>query len=307
LFVAKSTMSDLTNRLTLVAKPVIVFIVQLLPRLLYTKRVIESKTGWSIFDPVEPVLLLAFAICVLSFIFSIIGWMQFRGIFTTVVLGIACSRVHFLGSLKEKLDRFAAENDKFLATNKELKSNVNQLHAQNDKLKSANSRLENAIHGLDEISQMMAKFAADNKTDFNKVVKSLHDTIEEQKAIQKHTQEIQAETRRLTTTQERSMLMNLFMQYQNQDGEQGLSRDEFELLLDMLPAGSSLKLRSGLRDFKDVDVDGDGTVSIANFRDWLQKALGDIADSGNAGPASEAAEGVPPLRGTAAGRAQQLT
>lgn len=301
-------MSDLTNRMTTVAKPVIVFMVQLAPRLLYAKRVIESKTGWSIFDPVEPVLLLAFAICVLSFVFSIVGLMQFRGIFTTLVLGVACSRVHFLGSLKEKLDQFASENDKFRATNRELKTNVNQLHGQNDKLKAANSRLETAINGLDEVSQMMAKFAADNKTDFDEVVKSLHNSIEEQKAIQKETQEIQAQTRKLTSAQERSMLMNLFMQYQNQDGEKGLSRDEFEFLLDTLPAGSSLKLRNGLRDFKDVDVDGDGTVSIANFRDWLRKALGDIADSGDgsANVAGPAGEGVPLLRGTAAGRAQQL-
>jgi len=291
-------MSDLTNKMSLVAKPVIVFMVQLMPRLLYAKRVIESKTGLSIFDPVEPVLLLAFAICVLSFFLSITGLMQFRGFFTTMVLGVACSRVHFLGGLKQQLDRFAGENDKFRATNRDLKSNVNQLHAQNDKLKVANSRLETAITGLDEVSHMMATFAADNKTDFDQVVKSLHNSIEEQKAIQKATQEIQAQTRRLTSTQERSMLMNLFMQYQNQDGEQGLSRDEFEFLLDMLPTGSSLKVRGGLRDFKDVDVDGDGTISIANFRDWLQKALGDIADSSAAGPAAGAA----PLRGTAAGR-----
>merc|ERR1719362_1975989 len=267
--------------------------------------------------------MLAFAICVLSLLLSVVGWMEFRGFFTTLVLGVACSRVHFLGSLKEKLDRFAAENDKFRTTNKELKSNVNQLHAQNDKLKAANSRLETAINGLDEVSQMMAKFAADNKTDFDEVVKSLHNSIEEQKAIQKETQEIQAQTRKLTSAQERSMLMNLFMQYQNQDGEKGLSRDEFEFLLDTLPvqsghrisycsikppAGSSLKLRNGLRDFKDVDVDGDGTVSIANFRDWLRKALGDIADSGDgsANVAGPAGEGVPLLRGTAAGRAQQL-
>lgn len=259
-------------------KPLMVFLFQMVPQVYHAKQVIERATGWSIFDPAEPLLVLAFFVCLASWFFSFFGWMEFRGYFTTFVLGVACSRVHLLGSLKEKLDRFTAENEKFRAANKDLKSNVNQLNSQNDKLQIANARLETAIKGLDEVSVVMQKYAAKAGEDFDHVISSLHSSIEEQKSIQRQTQEIEAQTRKLTLAQERSMLMNLFMQFQNQDGQQGLSREEFETLLDMLPEGSSAKLRNGVTEFKDVDIDGDGTISVANFRDWIRKMVNDMTD-----------------------------
>jgi len=67
------------------------------------------------------------------------------------------------------------------------------------------------------------------------------------------------------------MLMNLFFQFQNQDGSAGLNLDEFEVLLAMLPQQAGDRVRSGLLDFKAADEDGDGVISINNFRDWVRR------------------------------------
>merc|ERR1712032_197490 len=79
------------------------------------------------------------------------------------------------------------------------------------------------------------------------------------------------------------MLMGLFMQFQDQDGEQGLSRDELETLVDMLPEGSGNKVRAHLGDFSEMDADGDGVVSMANFRDFVRRVGEDLDNTSQTG------------------------
>mmetsp|Transcript_56841 Transcript_56841/g.122935 ORF Transcript_56841/g.122935 Transcript_56841/m.122935 type:complete len:294 (-) Transcript_56841:96-977(-) len=274
-------------------KPALRWLVTLAPQLFYAKRAVEKATGWSIFDPAEPLLALGFVICLCSWFLSWVGMMEFRGYLTTIMLGVACSRIHVLGSLKEKLDRFAAENEKFRATNRDLKSSVNQLNQQNSQLEAANKKLQTSIEGLDQVREAMEKYAEKSNSDLGHVLTSLQDSIAEQKRIQQQTEKIQAQTRKLTIEQERSMLMNLFMQFQNQDGEKGLNRDEFDTLIDMLPEGSCATLRNGVSEFKSVDLDGDGTISIKNFRDWIRKVANDYSDGGNSGSSGIAMTTLP--------------
>jgi len=238
----------------------------------------EKRTGCSIFallsiiaDPVVPLVALVFAICFTSWFLSFFNMMESRGLLVTCTLGMALSRLHLLGSLKEKLDRFDAENHKFRAANKELKSSVDELGSQNAQLQNANSRLQASITGLEDVRQAMQAYADETHSDMSKLLTNLQENIAEQKRIQQQTEKIQDATQKLTTQQNRAMLMNLFFQFQNQDGSAGLNTDEFEVLLAMLPQQAGDRVRNGLLDFKSADEDGDGVISISNFRDWIRR------------------------------------
>merc|ERR1712228_194202 len=102
-----------------------------------------------------------------------------------------------LGSFKEKLDQFAAENEKFRATNKDLKSSVNNLNEENRRLEGTNTRLEKSIAGLDEVRQAMETYAAKSNADMGQIMTSLHDSIAQQKQIQEETRKIQQNTKKL--------------------------------------------------------------------------------------------------------------
>jgi len=235
------------------------------------KHAIKRITGWSIVDPMEPLLALALVSCICSWFLSFMGIMEFRGYFTTLVIGSATMRIRVLGCLKEQLDRFAAENERFREGNRDLKHNVNQLNAQNEKLLASNQRLETSVQSLHEVKDAMERYAAETSGDISGMLASLRSSIAEQRRVQQQTLDIELQTRKLTQAQERSMLMGLFMQFQDMDGQKGLDRDELSTLADMLPEASSSRLRSKLRDFEALDTDGDGVVSMANFRDWVRR------------------------------------
>jgi len=259
-------------------------LVQLVPQVFQWQKKVERATGFSIMDPVEPLLLLAFAICALSWFVSWIGLMEFRGYFTTVTLGLATSRIHLLGALKQQLDRFAVENEHFRTANKDLKHNVNELNSQNDKLMESNKHLEDSIKSLEEVKEAMEQYASDAKGDLNELLSSLHNSIAEQKRIQQQTLDIEEKTRKLTVAQERSMLMGLFMQFQDTDGDKGLSKEELETLVDMLPEGAGVRLKECVRNFRELDTDGDGVVSMANFRDFVRRVGEQLHDEHGPSP-----------------------
>lgn len=259
-------------------------LVQLLPQVFQWQKTVEQATGFSIMDPVEPLLLLAFVICLLSWLLSWIGLMEFRGYFTTLTIGIATSRIHLLGALKQQLDRFAVENEHFRTANKDLKHNVNELNAQNDKLQASNSHLEDSIKSLEEVKDAMEQYASDAKGDLNELLSSLHNSIAEQKRIQQNCFDIEEKTRKLTVAQERSMLMGLFMQFQDTDGEKGLSKEELETLVDMLPEGAGERIKDCVRNFREIDSDGDGVVSMSNFRDFLRRVGEQLHDEHGPSP-----------------------
>jgi len=265
------------------ATPIGRCLVHFAPHVWQARQVIQHKTGWSIVDPVEPLLALAFLYCVISWLLSWVHLMEFVGFFVTIALGAAVFRIRLLGTLKEQLDRFAAENDHFRTANKELKQGVDQLHSQNDRLQASNKDLEASIQGLDEVREAMVKYASETQGDLGDVLSQLHESIGEQKRIQQQTLDIEEETKRLAVGQERAMLMGLFMQFQDQDGEQGLSRDELETLVDMLPEGSGNKVRAHLGDFSEMDADGDGVVSMANFRDFVRRVGEDLDNTSQTG------------------------
>mmetsp|Transcript_6095 Transcript_6095/g.17058 ORF Transcript_6095/g.17058 Transcript_6095/m.17058 type:complete len:289 (-) Transcript_6095:133-999(-) len=239
------------------------------PHVLLAKTKFEKTTGWSIFDPVEPLLAFGLVYCLISWCLSWVDVMEFAGYIPSVLLGVALSRIHLLGALKEQLDRFDGENKKFRAANKDLRASVDSINHQNIQLQASNDQLSKSISGLDDVRVALDKFAKDTNTDIGHLMTSLEGSIEEQRNIQKNCENIQARTKRLTGQQEKAMLMNLFFQFQNQDEEKGMSVEEFETFLDMLPSDSSDKLKGTLRDFKSVDKDNDNTISIKEFRNYV--------------------------------------
>jgi len=265
-----------TSGILAAATPIGRFLVHIAPHAWQARQVVQRKTGWSITDPVEPLIALAFSYCVISWLLSLVALMEFVGFFVTISLGAAVFRIHLLGSLKEQLDRFAAQNEHFRTANKELKQGVDHLHSQNDRLQASNKDLEASIQGLDEVREAMVKYASETEGDLGEVLNQLHESIGEQKRIQQQTLDIEEETKKLAVSQERSMLMGLFMQFQDQDGNQGLNRDELEILVDMLPEGSGNKVRAHLGNFSEMDADDDGVVSMANFRNFLRRVGDDL-------------------------------
>mmetsp|Transcript_56525 Transcript_56525/g.112384 ORF Transcript_56525/g.112384 Transcript_56525/m.112384 type:complete len:342 (-) Transcript_56525:46-1071(-) len=262
-----------------VAKPLGQCVVKVALGAWQAKHAIKRITGWAIVDPLEPLLALALVSCIFSWILSFVGVMEFRGYLTTLVIASATWRIRVLGSLKEELDCFVAENERFREGNRNLKHNVNQLNAQNDKLRASNQRLETSVQSLNEVKEAMERYASETKGDISAMLTTLHNSIEEQRRVQQQTLDIEIQTRKLTQAQERSMLMGLFMQFQDMDGQKGLSRYELDTLADMLPDASSSRLRSKLRDFEAIDADRDGVISMANFRDCVRRIDEDMHGS----------------------------
>mmetsp|Transcript_14146 Transcript_14146/g.27950 ORF Transcript_14146/g.27950 Transcript_14146/m.27950 type:complete len:304 (+) Transcript_14146:125-1036(+) len=239
-------------------------------------------TTWLIFsifsvDPAEPLLAVALILCVTSWPFSFLG--QLHGYLLPAVVCFAWMRIHALGRLKEQLDRFEKENNRLHTSNKELKRGIETLHMENRNLEDSNQRLEASISGLDNVKDTLQQFAAQSQSSFEDVLKSLNDGIAEQKIIQVQTKQIANKTKMLAATQERSMLMNLFMQFEDQDGEKGLSKDEFDCLVDVLPEETAAKLRDSTESaFASMDIDGDGLISIKDFREWLRALTSKLPD-----------------------------
>jgi len=252
------------------------------------KAKFEKKTGCH--DPFEPLLVLMLLICVVLSLLDVFAVFIFASWVPTLLLCFAVMRVHSLGSLKEQVDRFEKENKKFRKTNEDLKLNVENMSEENALLQSSNERLSQSIAGLDEVRTSLEAFAAKTGNDIGQVMTSLQSSIQEQRSIQRNAQDIQERTKRLALQQQKSMLMNLFFQFQNEDEEKGLCKDEFDTLIDMLPTQANKQMRNTIRNFAAFDSNHDGKISVKEFKACLLDCANAIlgGDGGtNQGPMTE--------------------
>jgi len=216
---------------------------------------------------------LAFVYCVISTIVSAFTPLKSASFIATVCLGFAVCRIRILGQLKEQVDRFEKENAQFKAGNAQLKASVDNMHEETVNLQSTNAELSKSIGQLEEVQGALQKFAISTGNDIQQLMTTLQSSIREQRTIQKNSVEIQARTKRLALQQEKAMLMNLFFQVQNEDEEKGLSPEEFQSFIDMLPCESVERVRGMLGNFTSNDLNGDGKISIKEFkRGILQSA-----------------------------------
>jgi len=212
-------------------------------------------------DVTDILLWVAFVYCVITTLF-----VHSSSFLATLFFGCALFRIHILGNLKEQLDKFQKENDQFRRGNAQLKASVDNMHQENINLQVANGKLSTSIGQLEEVRVALETFAASTGNDIQHLMASLGNSIQEQRTIQKNSQEIQSRTKLLALQQEKAMLMNLFFQIQNQNDEKGLSTEEFDTFLDMLPREGRERMHGKLDNFASNDLDGDNIISMKEFK-----------------------------------------
>eukprot|EP00301_Raphidiophrys_heterophryoidea_P026322 c9058_g1_i1.p1 GENE.c9058_g1_i1~~c9058_g1_i1.p1 ORF type:complete len:313 (+),score=103.48 c9058_g1_i1:49-939(+) len=236
-------------------------------------------------DPFEIVFALVAVWCGVSFVLSFVGSIAYLGTMPLIVSLIAWARIRSLGSLSQQIgrfahenDRLAAENNKFQEQNKQLAESVSVLKTNVDEFRSQNSRLQQSISDLNNVREMLEQYATTASTNLNQIIETIRSSVSEQRQIQEQTLKIQKSALEQTRKQEYAMMMNLYFQFQNMDGEKGMSFDEFETFLDLVPRDLREKLKKASREtFEAADVDHNGVVSVNEIREWMDRALVELS------------------------------
>jgi len=250
----------------------------ILLKLYATKTLLESNTG----DWAEIVFGISFTFAIASYFLSFFMGFVFWGYGTTLLLGFAWQRIRLLGSLKKQLDRFEKENKKlasavsnFEAQNKSLKETSDKLKVSNEEYKEQNEKFLKSIQDLQSVTDMIEIHAAQNQESFGEVFDAIKKSVQEQAEIQENTKLLQQKNVRLAMAQEKSLMLNIFFQVQNEDGKEGLNEQEFEDFIDMLPIGAGQELLRKVR-FSQIDVDRSGVISFSELKVCIQQAIDDV-------------------------------
>ena len=123
--------------------------------------------------------------------------------------------------------------------------------------------MKNTLQGLETVRLTLETYAKENQADLGKVIKSLNDTLDEQKQCVKKQSALLDQTKEATRSQEKILLMQLQAQCQFLDQKEGMSRAEFNMFVNMIP--SKFKKTSVGLEFNKIDTDGDGTISNEEF------------------------------------------
>ena len=80
---------------------------------------------------------------------------------------------------------------------------------------------------------------------------------------------------------ERAILDKAYQHIEGRDGQKGLSKEEFEDLLDTLPARYKLRFDKLGKSFKDFDEDRNGIIEYEEFKKFMnimskQEAIGGV-------------------------------
>merc|ERR1712137_659289 len=221
-----------------------------------------------------------------NFLMGFLGLSLFYvGILSVVGHAFAWYQIHLLGSLSERLEQFDMENKKLRETTEKLKGSLDTFQEQNGKLKAVSDRLaeENeqfhsqvdslsqTVTSLEGVRDMIEQYSKENHAQFADVVNNLNDTLQQQKDAVKKQHELLDQTKEATNTQERVLLMQLHAQCQFLDHEAGMSSNEYQMFLNMIPARYR-KTAAG-KKFDDVDKNHDGIIDADEFSSLIEELV----------------------------------
>merc|ERR1711879_742950 len=92
------------------------------------------------------------------------------------------------------------------------------------------------LQGLETVKQTLETYAAQSQSDLGAVIQSLNDTLNEQKACVEKQTVLLDQTKEATRSQEKILLMQLHSQCQFLDQQMGMSEQEFNMFVNMIPA-----------------------------------------------------------------------
>eukprot|EP00008_Paramoeba_atlantica_P009141 CAMPEP_0201480798 /NCGR_PEP_ID=MMETSP0151_2-20130828/5207_1 /ASSEMBLY_ACC=CAM_ASM_000257 /TAXON_ID=200890 /ORGANISM="Paramoeba atlantica, Strain 621/1 / CCAP 1560/9" /LENGTH=210 /DNA_ID=CAMNT_0047862767 /DNA_START=212 /DNA_END=844 /DNA_ORIENTATION=- len=199
----------------------------------------------------------------------------------TSVIGVAalsfcCYQVYLLTALSERLEDYAKQNkalketnvkltqnvDTFMKQNADLKRITDELAQENGKFKGQVDNLGSTLKNLEVVSQTIEAFGAETQGDLSSILTNLKETLDGQKEVVKKQEGILSTTEQATNSQEKMLLMTLHQQCQFLDKSMGLSREEFQTFLTMIPE----KFRQGDVSFDSLDANKDGTIDVTEFQ-----------------------------------------
>uniref|UniRef100_A0A7S4KXN1 EF-hand domain-containing protein n=1 Tax=Paramoeba aestuarina TaxID=180227 RepID=A0A7S4KXN1_9EUKA len=202
----------------------------------------------------------------------------------TSVAGVAgllfcCYQVFLLASLSERLEEYKKQNkileknnkkltenvDSFTQQNVELKKVTDNLNAENERFKGELAHLSGTLSNLEVVKETIENFGEEEKNDLGDVLAGLQGTIEEQKEVVQRQEGILKSTEEATNTQEKALLLTLQSQCQFIDKNMGMSREEFDTFINMLPD----KFKSHGFDFAALDKDGSGHLDVGEFQSLI--------------------------------------
>lgn len=215
------------------------------------------------------------------------GFVGFSLLYVTTLAvasnGFAWYQIHLLGSLSERLEKFDAENKRleesvnnFKEQNAKLKQVSDRLAEENDRFEEELGNMKNTLDGLETVRQTLEAYASKNNQDLGNVIKSLNDTLNEQKAVVKKQSLLLDQTKEATRSQEKILLLQLQAQCQFLDQQAGMSPQEYQMFLSMIPAKFK-KSTAGLA-FDKVDKDGDGIISTQEFNILVEELVRSVAE-----------------------------
>ena len=204
------------------------------------------------------------------------------GLLSVVGHTFAWYQIHLLGSLTERLEKFDAENKRledsvnnFKEQNSKLKLVSDRLAEENEKFESQLSDMRTTLDGLETVKQTLETYASENQSNLGEIIKSLKDTLNEQKECVNKQTELLEQTKEATRSQEKILLMQLHSQCQFLDQQAGMSKSEFAMFVNMIPAKFK-KSPAGLA-FERVDADGDGVISHVEFTALVDQLVQSVA------------------------------
>jgi len=232
-------------------------------------------------------------ICILCFFDYLIEYIHpnplggiHTGLFCLIAL-LAALKIHHLGSISEKLEKFDNENKKlndnvgklndikesYKQNNKELSEKVDQLHQETDELTLQLTKLRTSISELDDVRIAMEKFAQDNQKDCSSVLDSLKKSLSEQRTLLDEQQSVVNKTKHATREQEKIMLLQLQSQVQFMDQSSGMSKMEYDMFVSMLPSTFRKAYDIVRPSFESLDENKDGTIDVNEFQKLVDQLV----------------------------------